>query len=59
MIRPVELSPRKGSLQPPEDRFMPDVHPQRDVGLVTISAEVSLADQQPGKKAEAEVVRHR
>jgi hypothetical protein len=38
---------------------MPDVHPQRDLGLVTISAEVSLADQQAGKKAEAEVVRHR
>jgi hypothetical protein len=38
---------------------MPDVHPQRYMGLVTVSAEVPLADQQPGKKAEAEVVRNR
>src|SRR5262245_45363278 len=59
MIRPVEPSPGKGSLQPPEDRFMSDVHPQRDLRLATISAEVSFADQQPGKEAEAEVVRHR
>src|SRR5262249_40628603 len=56
MIRPVELSPGKGSLQPPEDRFMPDVHPQRDLRLAAVSAEVSFADQQAGEEAEAEVV---
>jgi len=37
---------------------MPDVHPQRYLGLAAVPAEVSFADQQPGKKAEAEVVRH-
>jgi hypothetical protein len=59
MIRPIEPSPRKGSLQPPEDRFMSDMHPQRHLRLATVSAEVPFADQQPGKKAEVEVVRHR
>lgn len=39
---------------------MPDVHPQRYLRLAAVSAEVSFADQQPGKEAEAEVVgRHR
>ena len=38
---------------------MSDMHPQRYLRLATVSAEVPFADQQPGKKAEAEVVRHR
>src|SRR5260370_35982796 len=59
MIRPVDLSPGKGPLQPLEDRFMPDMHPQRSLRLGTVSAEVPFADQQPGKKAEVTVVRRR
>jgi hypothetical protein len=37
---------------------MPHVHSQRYLRLATVPAEVSFADQQPGKKAEAEIVRH-
>jgi hypothetical protein len=59
MIRAIELPPRKGLLQPPEDRFMPDMHPQRYLRLATVSAEVPFADQEPGKKAQIKVARHR
>ena len=38
---------------------MSDMHPQRYLRLSTVSAEVPFPDQQPSKKAEVEVVRHR
>src|SRR5262249_3241977 len=58
VIRAVELSSWEGSLEPAEDGLVADVHAQRHLRLPTISTEVTLADQQPGKKAEVEVLRH-
>ena len=58
VIRAVQLPSRKGSLQPTEEGFVPDVHFQCHLRLTTVSAEVTFADQDPGEKTELEVARH-
>src|ERR1700760_2079656 len=58
MIRAVQTSTGEGPLQPPEDRLVPDVHPQRHLGLAAVAAEVAFSDQKPDEEPDIELRWH-
>src|SRR6266704_751791 len=58
VIRAIEASTRKGPLQPPEDRLVPDVHSQSHLGLAAVAAEVPLSDQKPDEEPDVELRWH-
>src|SRR4029077_10249832 len=58
VIRTIEASTGKGPLQPPEDRLVPDVHPQRHLSLAAVAAEVAFSDQKPDEKPDVELRWH-
>ena len=45
VIRTVEPRRRDGPVQPPDEALMPHVHPQGDLRLPPVAAEVSLAEE--------------
>jgi hypothetical protein len=47
VIGPVEAGVREARLQPAEEGFVPDVHPEHDVRLPPVSAERAFPNQQP------------
>ena len=44
-VRAVQPRTRKQALQPPEQGLVADVHPQRDLGIAPVAAEMPLPDQ--------------
>jgi hypothetical protein len=55
VVGPVEPGCREARLEPAKDPFVPNMHPQHDLGLATIAAERALADEQPGENAAIEL----
>jgi hypothetical protein len=43
-VRPVELPPREGRLDPREESFVTHVHPEGDLRVSAIPAKVAFAD---------------
>src|ERR1700760_2261801 len=58
VIRAIQASTGEGPLQPPEDRLVPDVHPQRHLGLAAVAAEVAFSDQKPDEEPDVELRWH-
>lgn len=45
VVRAVEASPRKCTFDPAEQRLVPDMHPERDLGLAAVSAKVAFTHE--------------
>jgi len=54
VVRAVQSRRRKPGQKPVEQRFVADVHPQRDLGLLPVTTERALANQQAGDDASLE-----
>jgi len=50
-VWPVELRLGKYGLEPAKRIDMPDMHPECDLGLFSVSSEVPLAQEQPQNEA--------
>ncbi len=59
VIRPIELAAREGLVYPVEKGLVTDVHPQRDLGLTSISPKVPFTDQQTDHVPFVEVSRQK
>jgi hypothetical protein len=55
VVGAVEPAPRDGRDQPSEEPLVPEVHPQGDLRLAAIPAEVPLPDQQAEQEADRQV----
>ena len=55
VVRAIETAGRKARDEPAEERFVVGVHPQRDLRLAAVAAEVTLADQQSDDQTGLEV----
>jgi hypothetical protein len=58
VIRPVEPRARDARFEPAQQRFVTDVHLERDVGLTAVAAEAALAHQQPDDHALIALAQH-
>ena len=47
VVRAIQPALGEPSEQPVEDRFVTDVHAERDLRLLAVAAEGALSDQQP------------
>jgi len=54
VVRAVQSRRRKPGQKPVEQRFVADVHPQRDLWLLPVTTERALANQQAGDDASLE-----
>ena len=56
VVRPVEPGAGDDGRKQPEERFMPRVHPDGDLGLSAVAAEAPLPHEDTDQKAEREAV---
>ena len=50
-VGPIELAPRDLALEPSEKPFVPDVHPDSDLGLPAIASKMTFSGQDPEEVA--------
>ena len=55
VVGAVQTRVREPLHQPAEQRLVADVHPHRDLWLLTVTAERGLADHQPDEQASVEL----
>jgi hypothetical protein len=51
VVRTVEARAREAALEPTEQRLVANVHPERDLGVLSVAAEMALTDEDASEEA--------